>query len=199
VVKDPALRAKFKHFANDTEGDPSVEMVDQRGQQRPADWPSGPAPSELAAPRHLPVVQTSWVSVAKVSDFPKDAGVSIKYGRAQIAVFNFSSRGEWYAVQNQCPHKKDMVLARGMVGDSDGHPKVACPMHKKTFSLEDGKCLTGENYALTTFPVKISEDGSVLLELPPVEAVEQLLCADHLVRRAPAIEADQAVQPSPAE
>ncbi len=196
VVRDPALRAKFKHFANDSEGDPTVEMIEQRGQQRPADWTNEPAPAEFPTPRQLPVLQTSWVEVARVVDFPKDAGVSIKYGRAQIAVFNFSSRGEWYAVQNQCPHKKDMVMARGIVGDTEGHPKVACPMHKKTFSLEDGKCLTGEKYQLTTFPVKVTEDGKVMLELPPVEAVEQLLGADRLVRRGSPAEVEQPVQPT---
>jgi nitrite reductase (NADH) large subunit len=122
-----------------------------------------------------------------VEDFPKDAGMTIKYGAAQIAVFNFSSRGEWYAVQNQCPHKKDMVLSRGIVGDQNGHPKVACPLHKKTFSLEDGKCLSGEKYEVVTFPVRI-EGGDVLLDLPPAEQTERLLSADRLVAaRAPEV------------
>ncbi len=72
----------------------------------------------------------------------------------QIAVFNFASRGEWYATQNMCPHKKAFVLSRGILGDAAGAPKVACPLHKKTFSLETGESLQGEEYHIRTFPVQ---------------------------------------------
>jgi nitrite reductase (NADH) small subunit len=41
---------------------------------------------------------------------------------------------------------------------------VACPFHKKSFSLEDGTCLTDEGYQLKTYPVKI-EDGFVYIGL----------------------------------
>ncbi len=193
VVKSPELRSKFGHFANSDEGDSTIEWVPEREHRRPADWgperPQGPL-------RRLPVLTTSWVKVADVLDFPKDAGRTIQYGSSQIAVFNFSSRGEWYAVQNQCPHKRDMVMSRGIVGDQEGHPKVACPMHKKTFSLEDGRCLTGENFELMTFPVRI-EDGGVYLELPSIQEAARLIPAES---RAPveihASEASMAALPA---
>ena len=92
------------------------------------------------------------MQVGKVWDFPRDGGATIKYGKTQIAVFNFASRGEWYATQNMCPHRREFVLSRGMIGDQDGKPKVACPVHKKTFSLESGKCLSGEDYAVAGLP-----------------------------------------------
>lgn len=178
VVRDPQLRAKFRHFANSPEADSMIEMVPEREHQRPSDWSvEQPAPER----RRLPVVATSWVRVGSVGDFPRDAGMSIKYGTAQIAVFHFASSGQWYAAQNQCPHKKDMVLSRGIIGDQGGRPKVACPLHKKTFSLEDGRCLTGEEYEVVTFPVRIDGDD-VLLELPPVADTERLLTAERLVR-----------------
>ena len=87
--------------------------------------------------------------------FPLDGGATIKYGKSQIAVFNFASRGEWYATQNMCPHKKAFVLSRGIVGTAGDEPKVACPLHKKTFSLETGESLQGEEYRIQTFPVKV--------------------------------------------
>lgn len=96
-----------------------------------------------------------WFEIAKKSDFPKNGGVCIKYKDKQIAVYNFTRKGTWYACQNLCPHKLEMVLSRGMIGDEGGTPKVACPMHKKTFSLESGENLNGDLEAIAVYPVKI--------------------------------------------
>jgi nitrite reductase/ring-hydroxylating ferredoxin subunit len=70
---------------------------------------------------------------------------------------------------------KDMVLARGIVGDHSGKPKVACPLHKKTFSLETGECLSGDNYQVATFPVQV-HSGTVYVELPPADVLEARIC-----------------------
>jgi hypothetical protein len=64
-----------------------------------------------------------------------------------------------------------LVLSQGIVGDSGGIPKVACPVHKKPFALRDGRCLYGEDYALATFPVRV-ESGQVYLELPREEVLD---------------------------
>jgi nitrite reductase (NADH) large subunit len=117
------------------------------------------------------------VAVGKVWDFPRDGGAAVRHGKTQIAVFNFASRGEWYATQNMCPHRREFVLSRGIVGDAGGKPKVACPVHKKTFALETGKCLGGEDYSLLTFPVKVEGDD-VYLELPPAEVLDALLATE---------------------
>ncbi|GAA4272604.1 nitrite reductase small subunit NirD [Aquimarina gracilis] len=99
-----------------------------------------------------------WYQAAKVSDFPKNGGACIKYKEKQIAIFNFERKNKWYACQNVCPHKMEMVLSRGMIGDQNGIPKVACPMHKKTFSLENGENLNGDLNPIATYPVKIEKD-----------------------------------------
>ncbi len=174
VVKDPEKRARFRHFANTSEPDDSVDFQAERGQQRPRDWVKEGAPPPFRDRKHLPLIQTSWIRVGGVEDFPKDGGVAIRYGNAQIAVYNFVSRGEWYATQNMCPHMKDMVLARGLLGDQKGVPKVACPQHKKTFSLKSGECMSGEALRIRTFPIKV-ENGGVFVELPSVHDVEKLV------------------------
>lgn len=110
----------------------------------------------------LPENVKIWFKAAKVSDFPKNGGACVKYKQKQIAVFNFERKNTWYACQNVCPHKMEMVLSRGMIGDQRGIPKVACPMHKKTFSLENGENLNGDLAAIATYPVKI-EDGTVFI------------------------------------
>ena len=76
-----------------------------------------------------------------------------------------------------CPHKKAFVLSRGILGDSLGAPKVACPLHKKNFSLESGECTTGDDYSVRVFPVKV-ENGNVYLDLPPTEVLDQLLATE---------------------
>lgn len=99
-----------------------------------------------------------WFKAAPLEKFPKDGGVCVKYKDLQIAVFNFKRKNKWYACQNVCPHKLEMVLSRGMIGDANGIPKVACPMHKKTFSLETGENINGELEAIATYPVKIENN-----------------------------------------
>ncbi|SDM18731.1 nitrite reductase (NADH) small subunit [Catalinimonas alkaloidigena] len=101
---------------------------------------------------------TVWFKAAPVSAFPENGGACIKYKGLQIAVFNFTRRQEWYATQNLCPHKREMVLARGMIGTAGAEPKVACPFHKNTFSLKSGENLNGSQCALATYPVKIEDN-----------------------------------------
>ncbi len=100
-----------------------------------------------------------WFNAGKTTDFPTDGGGCIKYKGQQIAVINFEKRGEWYACQNLCPHKLEMVLSRGMIGSTDDIPKIACPLHKNTFSLKDGKNLNGnDDLKIATYPVKIVDE-----------------------------------------
>lgn len=101
--------------------------------------------------------EVRWIYACKTEDVPQNGGACIIFEGEQIAIFNFSRRGKWYATQNLCPHKHQMVLSRGMIGSTGGHcePKVACPFHKKTFSLLSGECLTGEEYRIKTYPVKV--------------------------------------------
>jgi nitrite reductase (NADH) small subunit len=101
----------------------------------------------------------TWFKVGVISDFPENSGACIKYKTKQIAVFNFTRTSKWYASQNLCPHKMEMVLSLGMIGNKKDVPKVACPLHKKNFSLEDGSNLAGEDYKIAVYPVKIENEN----------------------------------------
>lgn len=103
---------------------------------------------------------TTWFKAAPAAKFPKNGGACIRYGNKQIAVFNFTREDRWYACQNLCPHKMEMVLSRGMIGEDNLEPKVACPLHKSTFSLKTGENLNGSLDAIATYPVKVV-DGMV--------------------------------------
>ncbi len=104
----------------------------------------------------------TWFKAAPVTAFPVNGGACIRYKHHQVAVFNFSRRNEWYACQNLCPHKKQMVLSRGLIGSLGNEPKVACPFHKRTFSLRSGECLNATEENISVFPVKV-QDGYVYI------------------------------------
>ena len=100
-----------------------------------------------------------WFVACRKDDVPENGGVCVKHHDKQIALFNFTRRGEWYASQNMCPHRMEMALSRGMIGSGDGTPKVACPFHKKTFSLIDGHCMSGDDdSSIKTYPVKLENN-----------------------------------------
>jgi NAD(P)H-dependent nitrite reductase small subunit len=155
-----------------------IEFVDMRGQVRPADWPKdGSAQTNWRVPSMdiFEHSQKSWIEVGSTTDFLPNVGTPILYGDTQLAVFNNKARGEWYCTQNMCPHKQAFVLSQGMVGDREGAPKVACPLHKKQFSLETGEGVGDEELNILTFPVKIVEGGKVLVELPAIPELDAIL------------------------
>ena len=102
-------------------------------------------------------MKMKWIKVAPVSSFQQDLGSCVEINKQQIAVFNLNKMTDWYAVENQCPHKKQMVLSRGITGETkECKPKIACPLHKANFCLKSGKYLGDEENIgnITTFPVK---------------------------------------------
>lgn len=110
-------------------------------------------------------IEARWFAACRVEDVPENGGVCVKFHSEQIALFYFAHRNEWYASQNMCPHRKQMAISRGMLGSQNDEPKVACPFHKKTFSLVDGRCLNSEDCtAIDTYKVKV-EDGLVYIDV----------------------------------
>ncbi|MGI4741710.1 MAG: nitrite reductase small subunit NirD [Janthinobacterium lividum] len=109
-------------------------------------------------------VAVTWLPVCQATDIPADGGACALVEGEQVAIFNFARRGEWYATQNLCPHKQQMILARGMIGSTGEacEPKVACPYHKRTFSLLTGECLNADECAIQTYPIKV-EDNTVYI------------------------------------
>lgn len=187
MVKSPELRAQFKQFVNSDKNidkDSMIEFVDIRGQLRPADWAKDGQPQTNWKPppssgNVFENSQKSWVAVGKTSDFLSNVGSPILYGESQLAIFNNEMRGEWYCTQNMCPHKQAFVLSQGIMGDTAGVPKVACPLHKKTFNLHDGEQIGAgddeDGLQILTFPVKIDGDNNVLVELPAAVEVDAIL------------------------
>jgi nitrite reductase (NADH) large subunit len=180
VVNDPEKRRLFSQFVNTDETEPTIEFVKEREQHYPGPWTGSFVPSSDLSLRGKDQErrhETRWVHVGKAWDFPKDGGATVKYGKTQIAVFNFSGRGEWYATQNMCPHKREFALSRGLLGDEGDTPKVACPVHKKTYSLETGQGMSDKDFSIQVFPVKVVHDD-VYLQLPSIDELDAHLATE---------------------
>jgi NAD(P)H-dependent nitrite reductase small subunit len=180
VVDDAERSAAFRHYVHDRSPDESLRFVQERDQKRPEDWKEVEVPSELITAADESSVE--WVRVASTGEVPRDGGTTVKYGDTQIALFHFAHSNRYFATQNVCPHKLDMVLSRGIVGDSDGIAKLACPLHKKTFALDSGRGISDPDLAIMTFPVEI-RDGDVFIELPPKDSLAERFETSGLCRR----------------
>ena len=172
VVQDPDRAAAFRHYADGKAFDETLRFVEERDQKRPGDWSESESDSVL----EVEDTTSQWVKVASVGEIPMDGGTTIKYGDSQIALFHFAHSDRYFASQNVCPHKRDMVLSRGIVGDVDGIAKVACPLHKKTFALDSGSGISDPELSIATFPVEV-RNGEIYVELPSPEALADQLAA----------------------
>ncbi|KAG1776329.1 hypothetical protein EV702DRAFT_1179952 [Suillus placidus] len=180
VVNDPARRRQFRQFVNTDEHRPQTEVITERGQERPADWPKRLPPTKLGESAFVtPKSEWEWRKLATVHDLmPTDdatTSAAVKYGDSQLAIFHIPRRG-YFATQQMCPHKRAFVLDHGIVGDDlDGNLYVSCkchvlsafasPLHKRNFRLTDGKCLNDEDFSIIPFDVK--QEGDDLLVLLP--------------------------------
>eukprot|EP00300_Choanocystis_sp_HF-7_P034325 c47003_g1_i1.p2 GENE.c47003_g1_i1~~c47003_g1_i1.p2 ORF type:complete len:223 (+),score=25.05 c47003_g1_i1:1-669(+) len=82
-------------------------------------------------------------------------GKRVSLNGEELAVFLY--RGEWYAVQADCPHASG-PLELGDVEDFDDHePCVVCPFHFWRFSLRSGAGLrpAGNTEELVRRPVRV--------------------------------------------
>ena len=110
--------------------------------------------------------------VGKVWDFPHDGGATVKYGKTQIAVFNFASRDEWYATQNMCPHRARVRAVARHDRRSERQAEGRLPgAQENVLAGVAANALSGEDYSVQVFPVKVDGDD-VYLHLPPIEELD---------------------------
>lgn len=166
VVRNPDERRRFALAGAAAPRDAAFLRV--RGQKQPTPWATETpvAPGTLA-----PSENDTWVRVARIADVPSDGGLAITHGDARIAVFRFATRNEWWATDATCPHRREAVLAHGLLGTDGATPKVACPLHKRTFALDSGTGLSDPSLCLRTYPVE-ARDDAVWVKLPPVRGLD---------------------------
>ncbi|MEP7050480.1 MAG: nitrite reductase small subunit NirD [Pseudomonadota bacterium] len=94
-----------------------------------------------------------WQDVCAIDDVLPGTGAAALLDGQQIAVIR-TRDGRLAALSNFDPFSNAFVIARGIVGDRGGVPKIASPIYKQSFSLETGECLDDASVRLTVFPVR---------------------------------------------
>lgn len=181
VLKSPARRKAFQQFGNSDDSLENVEVIKDRGQERPSYWPKDSATEDFKGHKWSDL---SWQPIIRAEHFssgsPEMSSANIKRGNTQLAVFKV--KGKYYATQQMCPHKRAFVLSDGFIGDDDkGRYWVSCPYHKRNFDIngdEAGRCSNDEGLNIATFPAEERGDGWVYLKLPSVDELDSILGTD---------------------
>lgn len=103
---------------------------------------SSPAPDSTSS---------SFVTVAKVGSIPEGQGITTVVGERLVAVFN--SGGEYFAIDDTCPHM-GASLGAGEVCDGI----VACPWHAWRFKVSDGTWCDSPRIKVDSFEVRVVGD-----------------------------------------
>lgn len=181
AIRDPERRKRFQQFDNTPETVENMEVEEDRSQIRPVFWAQESVKEEFKNTKWSSLV---WQPVIEASHFKDEAlspnGISanIKRGDTQLAVFKV--RGQYYASQQMCPHKRAFVLSDGLLGDDITNNKlwVSCPYHKRNYELggeQAGRCLNDDDVSIAIFPAEERDDGWVYLKLPPVDELDARL------------------------
>jgi nitrite reductase (NADH) small subunit len=111
-----------------------------------------------------PSAWEDWIEVCAVDDITPDTGVAVLIGDLQIAVVRVGDGDapQIFAVGNYDPFSHAFVIARGIVGDRGGIPKIASPIFKQNFDLRTGQCLDDANVRLPSYPTRVS-DGRIAI------------------------------------
>ncbi|HLV22833.1 MAG TPA: nitrite reductase small subunit NirD [Polyangiaceae bacterium] len=107
-----------------------------------------------------------WEDVCSIEEIPRGAGVAALVDGRQVALLRSRDGGRVYALSNFDPFSKAFVIARGIIGDRAGVPKVASPMYKHSFDLKSGRCLDDASVRLDVYPVAVVR-GRVLVGSMP--------------------------------
>jgi nitrite reductase (NADH) small subunit len=106
-----------------------------------------------------------WIPICELAELEPDTGAAALVDGRQIAVVRFGAESV-FAVDNFDPFSRAYVIARGIVGDHDGIPKIASPIFKQTFDLRTGQCLDDPAVRLTVYPARVNA-GRIEVLAPP--------------------------------
>ena len=119
---------------------------------------------QLAIVPQATAAEVEWHDVCALDDVLPGSGAAALIGGEQIAIVR-TRDGQLAALSNFDPFSKAFVIARGIVGDRAGVPKIVSPIYKQSFALETGECLDDPDVRLTVFPIRLA-GGRIQVSLP---------------------------------
>ncbi|MBG9375863.1 Rieske 2Fe-2S domain-containing protein [Panacibacter sp. DH6] len=98
----------------------------------------------------------NWYKIAesvKELDFNSNNLLSLSVNKKKVTIGIHKEK--LFACGYTCPHAGG-VFADGHI---DAMGNIVCPLHHYKFSMQTGRNVTGEGYALKTYEVAVKEDG----------------------------------------
>jgi nitrite reductase (NADH) small subunit len=108
--------------------------------------------------------EDNWIDICALDDITPDTGVAALVAHRQVAIVRVGPGQAVYAVGNFDPFSHAFVIARGIVGDREGVPKIASPIYKQSFDLRTGQCLDDPGVRLPSYPVRV-RDGRIAISI----------------------------------
>ena len=93
---------------------------------------------------------SDFVSVADVNSLPPGHGRTVHVRGREFAVFNLD--GQFYALDNLCPHRGGPLGAGTLEGG-----QVFCPLHGWAFDLKTGVCGSRPDMPVQVYPARVHE------------------------------------------
>jgi 3-phenylpropionate/trans-cinnamate dioxygenase ferredoxin component len=101
-----------------------------------------------AVPREAHQPRTEFFTVAKTSEVDPGRARVVFLRGIEIALFNVA--GDFYAVDNLCPHEGGPLVAGTVLGMI-----LTCPWHRWQFDLKSGRSPINPAVQVQTYPVRI--------------------------------------------
>jgi len=99
----------------------------------------------------------AFVKVAEARNSPPGSARVVEAGGRELALFNVG--GEFYCIDNTCPHNEGPLGEGGLEADV-----VMCPWHAWQFNVRTGRMIYNESMCVATYPCKLT-DGDVLVDV----------------------------------
>jgi nitrite reductase/ring-hydroxylating ferredoxin subunit len=94
---------------------------------------------------------SEFTTVAKVGAIPEGEGITVEVGECLVALFN--SAGQYFAIDDLCPH---MGASLGAGAVEEG--VVTCPWHAWRFKVSDGTWCDNPRIKIDSFEVRVVGD-----------------------------------------
>lgn len=102
------------------------------------------------------------VEICPFDELPDPGHVVVEAGPEGLGVYHCD--GQLFAIEDRCTHD-DGKLCEGEWDPSTC--EVICPRHGARFDIRSGQALTLPAYLpVDTYPVRVREDGVVVVDLP---------------------------------